>query len=638
MTGRRSQRRGTTAVVNVIDIAAPAEKVFDFVVDVRNEPRWNPQLLQAEMLTSEPIGVGTTFRVRFGRGVGETLIEDTKIDRPRSWAAISRSRLLDAQTEGRIDQIPDGSRLIMRTELRPYGMLRLLKPALGWWMQRTLDDDLLRMKALLEDGAATASKTDAAVGMRPEPVEGHTTIVRVPVPDLCALWAETPTAPMNIALIGVVDGAPLMGPAGTVALPRIRGFVEARLPRAPMLLRTLRPTRVGQGMPAWIDAPHFDIADHVVLAPADQPLTDENDFLDWCARRSLIKLDHARPLWRLDVIPDLPDGRIGLLLVLHHVVADGLRGVQLVTSLLEPTPDGSADGVGWRPKPAPSGLEMARDNVRRRWNAVRRFRPSRLSRSTGAVLSLSKGSGHMKAQLRALAHTAGGRAPSTSLTGPIGQERQLTVLRYPVAELRSAAHACGCTINDLLIAALTAGLRDLLAGRGEYQDGLELLASVPVGARPGSEAGMFIARLPVGVADEAERFPIITKATATGKGHPDQGVAGIVALPASLARLGVAWAKRAASTHINLYITNVPGPASTLYFAGARLLQVAPFAPLVAGVRLSGTALSYDGQFAVSLLADDNMPDLPVLAAGVRKAFERYITREGFDAVAPVSL
>ena len=646
MTGRRSQHRGTTAVVNVIDIAAPAEKVFDFVVDVRNEQRWNPQLLQAEMLTPEPIGVGTTFRVRFGRGVGEALIEDIKIDRPRSWAAFSRSQALDAQTEGKIDQIPDGSRLIMCTQLRPYGLLRLLTPGLGWWMHRTLDEDLQRMKALLEEGATTASETDAAEDMRSEsfdklrtaPAEGHTAIVRVPVPDLCALWAETPTAPMNIALIGVVDGAPLMGPDGTVALPRIRAFIEARLPRAPMLLRTMRPTRVGQGRPAWIDAPHFDIADHVVLAPADQPLTDENDFLDWCARRSLIKLDHARPLWRLDVIPDLPDGRIGVALVLHHVVADGLRGVQLVTSLLEPTPDGSADGVSWRPKPAPSGLELVGDNLRRRWNAVRRFRPSRLSRSTGAVLSLSKGSGRMKAQLRALAHTAGDRAPSTSLTGPIGHERQLTVLRYPVAELRSAAHARGCTINDLLIAAVTAGLRDLLAARGEYQDGLELLASVPVGARPGSEGGMFIARLPVGVADEAERFRVITKATATGKGRPDQGVAGIVALPASLARLGVAWAKRAASTHINLYITNVPGPASALYFAGARLLQAVPLAPLVAGVRLSVTALSYDGQFAVSLLADENMPDLALLAAGVRKAFERYITREGFDEAASVPL
>jgi diacylglycerol O-acyltransferase / wax synthase len=89
--------------------------------------------------------------------------------------------------------------------------------------------------------------------------------------------------------------------------------------------------------------------------------------------------------------------------------------------------------------------------------------------------------------------------------------------------------------------------------------------------------------------------------------------------------LGVAWAKRSAATHINLYVTNVPGPTSPLYFAGARLLQAVPLAPLVAGVRLSVTALSYDGQFAVSLLADDSMPDLPVLAAGVRAAFDSYL-------------
>jgi diacylglycerol O-acyltransferase / wax synthase len=89
--------------------------------------------------------------------------------------------------------------------------------------------------------------------------------------------------------------------------------------------------------------------------------------------------------------------------------------------------------------------------------------------------------------------------------------------------------------------------------------------------------------------------------------------------------LGVAWARRAAASHVNLYVTNVPGPPSALYCAGARLLEAVPLAPLVAGVRLSVTALSYDGQFAVSLLGDNNMVDMPVLAAGVRAAFEGYI-------------
>ena len=133
--------------------------------------------------------------------------------------------------------------------------------------------------------------------------------------------------------------------------------------------------------------------------------------------------------------------------------------------------------------------------------------------------------------------------------------------------------------------------------------------------------------------DEDERLQIIRQATATGKSRPDQGVAGIVALPPSLARLGVAWAKRRAAAHINLYVTNVPGPTSPLYFAGARLLEAVPLAPLVAGVRLSATALSYDGHFAVSLLGDDSVPDLPVLVGGVRAAFEGYLDESGFDPV-----
>ena len=222
-------------------------------------------------------------------------------------------------------------------------------------------------------------------------------IERVPVPDLCALWAESSTAPMNIALIGVVEAEPLLDPDGTVALDRIRSFVEARLPGAPVLLRTLRPTRLSQGTPAWIDAPCFDISDHVVLAPRDRPLIDEDDFHAWCAGRSLIPLDRTRPLWRLDIIPGLPGGRIGVLLVLHHVVADGLRGVALVTSLLESTPQGRANGETWRPRPAPAGLALIMDNLQRRWDVVRRFRPSRLIRSART--------------LRALYHAPGRRAP-----------------------------------------------------------------------------------------------------------------------------------------------------------------------------------------------------------------------------------
>jgi uncharacterized protein YndB with AHSA1/START domain len=67
-------RRGlleVAALENAIDIAAPAEEIFDVIVDVRNDPRWNPQMLRVQMITAEPVAAGTRFRVTFGRGVGE---------------------------------------------------------------------------------------------------------------------------------------------------------------------------------------------------------------------------------------------------------------------------------------------------------------------------------------------------------------------------------------------------------------------------------------------------------------------------------------------------------------------------------------------------------------------------------------
>jgi hypothetical protein len=55
------------------------------------------------------------------------------------------------------------------------------------------------------------------------------------------------------------------------------------------------------------------------------------------------------------------------------------------------------------------------------------------------------------------------------------------------------------------------------------------------------------------------------QATATGKAAQTRELRELSRSPASLAWLGVAWAKQAAATHINLYMINVPGPTSTLY-------------------------------------------------------------------------
>lgn len=435
------------------------------------------------------------------------------------------------------------------------------------------------------------------------------TITRVPVPDLCALWAETRTAPMNIALIGTFDSASLIEDDGQVRLEAIRAAIASHLDRAPMLRRVLRQTRLGQGRPVWIDAQRFRIQDHVVLVRPERAFVDEDEFLAWSARRSTIPLDRARPLWRMDVVPGLPGGRIGVVIAVHHVVADGLRGVEMIGGLLDQAAD---EVVGpephYQPEPQPTAAELVVDNVRNRIAALRRFRPGVIGRGLRAVGDV----GRERAR----------HAPATVLGGPIGAGRRMAVVRRSVEELRAAAHTCGCTINDLLLAAVSHGLRDMLVAHGQCPDGLVLRASAPVGAGAGRHGGMMVVPLPIGTADPAERLRFIATETARRKQRPDEGVAGIVSMPASLARLGVLWARRSAASHINLYVTNVPGPASPLFLAGGRLRDVVPLAPLVAGVRLSVTALSYDGTLSVALLADESISDLPILARGVRSGFD----------------
>jgi Polyketide cyclase / dehydrase and lipid transport len=137
-------------VENSTSIAAPAEMVFGYVTDVLREPEWNPQMREVEKLTPGPVGVGTRYRVRFGRGVGTAFIENTAFDAPRTWSAVSTSRRLDVQFHGKVTDNPGGCTLTVRTELVPRGVLRALSPFLPRVMRRSWDQDLSAIKTIIE--------------------------------------------------------------------------------------------------------------------------------------------------------------------------------------------------------------------------------------------------------------------------------------------------------------------------------------------------------------------------------------------------------------------------------------------------------------------------------------------------------
>ena len=82
------RRRVATVIENVIEIARTPEDVFDYLSDLGNEVRWNPDCLSMEQLTDGPVGVGTRFRAKWKQGP-VIFAEVTAYERPRTWTYVN---------------------------------------------------------------------------------------------------------------------------------------------------------------------------------------------------------------------------------------------------------------------------------------------------------------------------------------------------------------------------------------------------------------------------------------------------------------------------------------------------------------------------------------------------------------------
>jgi WS/DGAT/MGAT family acyltransferase len=436
---------------------------------------------------------------------------------------------------------------------------------------------------------------------------------RLRLGDLANLWAEDRNTPSQIALIGELAADPLLDAAGHLDAQRVRAELARRVRRVPELGRRIHWTRPGEGRPVWVHDPAFDPLDHITVTR----LPAGSDLAAWCADRIVRRLDPARPLWRIEIVDGLPGGRFGLLIVLHHVLADGLAGVAIASRLLDTSADDTADAAtaptAW---PVPTHRALAADARRARRRAV-----------TAALRAVPCIPATLLRTLRQVRDAAGDireTAPRTSLPRRVGHSRRMAVVRFPLEEVRAAGRAAGATVNDVLLSAVTAGLRELLLARGERVDGLTLRASMPVGVTGvGQTAAMLLLGLPVGDPDPNRRLATITTTTTALKARLRAGrgdLFDVLHLPGPLARLAVRWMRRHASRHINLFVTNVPGPPQPLWLAGARLLDATPVAPLAADVPIGIAALSYAGTLTVTVNTDTAVSDIAVLSEGIGHA------------------
>ena len=148
------------------------------------------------------------------------------------------------------------------------------------------------------------------------------------------MYSESERTPMHMGSIGIFEGAPLRDEGGVLRTDAVREEIANRLHLVPKLRRRVRFTPLGMAAPVWVDDPAFDIANHVRYATLASP-GSEASLRVLCAGLMARPLPRERPLWEIWLIDGLEGGRVAMLEKLHHSMADGLAGVELVTVLFD---------------------------------------------------------------------------------------------------------------------------------------------------------------------------------------------------------------------------------------------------------------------------------------------------------------
>ena len=446
--------------------------------------------------------------------------------------------------------------------------------------------------------------------------------------DSSFLNIEDGVSHMHIASIGIFEG-----PA-----PRMEDLVSmiaGKLGYVPRYRQVVERVPGDLGRPVWVDDAHFNI-DYHVRHTALPPPGGEAELRRLVGRIMSQQLDRSKPLWEIWMVDGLEGDRWAMASKSHHCMVDGVSGTELLSVIMDLSPEASPpDPVAWSPQPPPSSLSLAVealiDMAKSPYEQIRALRAAlRVPReATRQFVGVARGLTSMVGLVRP--------TPASSLNGPIGPHRQWAWATASVDDIKAVRREHGGSFNDVVLACITSGFRELLLSRGESADRI-VRTMVPVSVRPRDDRGVAVgdgelankvsamfAELPVYETDPMKRLRAVTGQMADLK-DSNEAVAGeaLTSLsgfaPPLLLALGGRLATKGSQRNINTVTTNVPGPQIPLYVLGRKMLEAYPFVPLGGQMRVTVAIFSYNGHVNFGVTGDyDSAPDIDVLCRGIEK-------------------
>jgi hypothetical protein len=364
-----------------------------------------------------------------------------------------------------------------------------------------------------------------------------------------------------------------------LSVERLREQVGERMGAFPRLGQRVEEPRFGLGRPAWVDAPEVDLAWHVAEPHDADPLSDEelrHAVGDLLSER----LDHTRPLWRLDALP-LTGGRVALVGRIHHAMADGVSAIRLIAGLL------------WEKDDQPSPASPARPGQA----------PATEAREARVLVGLPAA---LRRELRP--------ARDTKLDQHIGPAREVAWTSFPLERLKRIEHGAAerVTVNDVVLAVVAGGLRRWLPQVGGIAGDLRVQCPVCLHAQE-EDAGQLGNRdsfmnldLPISEPDPAARLRTIN--TETSERKLDHDADTLYAFFHALGRFRPLYHGVTRLTsgprEFALSVSNVPGPRQRPLILGHAVEQFSSFAEPADRHALRVSIISLGGELAFGLCSD----------------------------------
>lgn len=444
--------------------------------------------------------------------------------------------------------------------------------------------------------------------------------------DASFLYLETRSQLMHV--VGIMELDPATIPGG-YSFPRMRTQLAQRVAAMPMLRRKLDNSALNIDHPVWVEDEQFDIDRHVHRVALPSP-GGKRELSELCGHLAGQTLDRGKPLWELWVIEGSANGKLCVMLRMHHASVDGVTTAEVLGQLCtlspeqdDPDLDRLRESAG---RPNRTGMIVS--------GALNYF----VSRPIAMAKLLPQTAGVPFEWLRRsrskTAMPAPFAAPRTMFNGPLSPHRSIATTQLSLADVKRVKDRFGVKVNDVVLAMVGGALREYLE-RHDDLPSRPLVAMVPVSVHGADErdlmvngtnkvTGMFT-ELPSDLADPVERLERAGELTRRAKEHHAD-------IDANMLR---AWAQFAPGTALstlmklygdrklamnhppiyNVTVSNVAGPDFPMYFCGAEVTAIYPLGPIFHGLALNVTAFSVNGHLNIGILTcPDEVPDVDEIA------------------------